>query len=392
MKLILHSSTFFWTDQEHVLLYNTEHKTSLYLGLCPEIKTICDQWADVKNLYVAHCDDNVSNDQVKSFIHRLWTCNMGDVFKDDVKEISFPPILKIEDTLENLSRKGWNINEVGVLGYLVSIKAFLGGSGDNKTWFKQTEYPMTSIERLDPNRIISFVKKCDGLSLSHLTLIISEWDRNYLSVILDGLSSIKKKVRFVFSNPDTGFRNDVLDWLVSNGYSMTQVCPSDFTLRKALWIPGREYHLLVRSEDEFMHWESLLQDSTPEQYDFIPIADNNEEFFRKNVFLSEEEILGQKLSKKAIFRHQALNVNQFGTFYIFPDGTIHPAADAPTIGTLEDSVHQTIIRELEENHAWRQTRRLMSPCKDCIYHDLCPSPSVYERILGVPACNVKQIQ
>jgi hypothetical protein len=133
-----------------------------------------------------------------------------------------------------------------------------------------------------------------------------------------------------------------------------------------------------------------LQDTESVDYDFKPIAEDNLEFFRKNVFLSEEEILSQKLTKKDIFRHQALNVNQFGTLYVFPDGTIHSAADAPAIGTLEDPVHQTIVRELMENHAWRQTRRLMEPCKNCLYHDLCPSPSVYERVFGVPGCTYWQ--
>ena len=155
-------------------------------------------------------------------------------------------------------------------------------------------------------------------------------------------------------------------------------------------MPGRKYQLLIRSVEDGDHWESLLQEAENVDYDFKPIADNNLDFFRDNVFLSEEEILSQKLTKKDIFRHQALNVNQFGTLCVFPDGTIHPAADAPAIGILEDPVHQTIVRELVENHAWRQTRRLMEPCKNCLYHDLCPSPSVYERIFGVPGCTYWQ--
>ena len=233
-----------------------------------------------------------------------------------------------------------------------------------------------------------FLQRCDLHSLTHIDLVISDWDKEQLSGLFIGLSvlALKDKTRFFFAHSDPGFNNVIIDTLVKDGFSMTQVCPPDAKVKNAEWVDGRDYQLLVRSEEDMDRWEELLGENDSVKFDYKPIADYNLGFFRKNVFLSEEEILSQKLSKKDIFRHQALNANQFGTFYIFPDGSIHPAADAPAVGTLDDPVHQTIIRELEENHAWRQTRNEMSPCKDCLYRYLCPSPSVYERIFGVPGC------
>ncbi|MBO6082812.1 MAG: hypothetical protein J6P46_07305, partial [Bacteroidales bacterium] len=246
---------------------------------------------------------------------------------------------------------------------------------------------ISSLEhRLDPARLFAFLSRTSKQLLSSLELILFEWDDNQMASLIPALAGYKNCIHFFFTHPDPGFYNEILDKLVVDGFSITQVCPVDVDIRKASWVSGRSYQLLVKSEEDMNHWEELLQDAGDVDYDIKPVADNNLEFFRKNVFLSEEEILSQKLTKKDIFRHQALNVNQFGTFYVFPDGTVHPAADAPAVGTLEDSVHQMIIRELEENHAWRQTRRLMEPCKNCLYHDLCPSPSVYERIFGVPGC------
>lgn len=59
----------------------------------------------------------------------------------------------------------------------------------------------------------------------------------------------------------------------------------------------------------------------------------------------------------------------------------HPDPDetAEALGTVEDSIYDLIIRELEVNHAWRKVRDSKS-CRNCIYHWLCPSP--YERAAG----------
>lgn len=59
----------------------------------------------------------------------------------------------------------------------------------------------------------------------------------------------------------------------------------------------------------------------------------------------------------------------------------HPDPDetAEALGTVEDSIYDLIIGELEVNHAWRKVRDSKS-CRNCIYRWLCPSP--YERAAG----------
>lgn len=390
-KLLLKSTVFLWKQADAGLLYDWTTAAFFRFSLHDtDIREMCRQWEELDNLYAARFDDENKHIEFQNFIQSIIDLRLGTIHDVNDIVVAFPPVLKINRGVNHANAWKGGMEVQPILPYLSKLRVFLGGSADNHDWWMQTLYPKSSDVYLDSSRFLAFLSQCDQQSLLHLEIIVSDWNGIVLSNYAEALIGFKEKVRFVFAHPNPSFHNSLLDSVIANGYAVTQVCPADPALKKTSWVPGRDYHFLVRSENEYFHWKALLQENGPAQYDFVPIAEDNLDFFRKNVFISEEEILDQKLTKKDIFRHQALNVYQFGVLYVFPDGTIHPAADAPAIGTLEDSVHQIIIRELEENHAWRQTRRLMSPCKDCIYHDLCPSPSVYERILGVPSCTVWQ--
>ena len=386
-KLVLKSSVFFWETSYQGMLYDWTTSTSLRFSLLdPGILSICNQWKDLNNLYAAHFDEKEEQDWMRAFVSAVVEKGLGDVFEEEDPAISFPPVLKINQTLERMGTRG-GLDTMPLLSFLSHLRVFLGGNCDVNSLWKQVVFPMATPEHIDEERLFAFLQRCDPRSLTQIDLVLSTWDAPYLSAIVDGLTSLnwKNNVRFYFAHSNPGFNNEALDRIASDGFALTQICTPG-SLEQMQWINGRKYHLLVREERDLIFWTGYLGENPTIDYEFKPVADNNLEFFRNNVFLSEEEILSQKLSKKDIFRHQALNVNQFGTLCVFPDGTIHPAPDAPAIGTLEDSVHQTIIRELEENHAWRQTRDLMTPCKNCLYRYLCPSPSVYERIFGVPGC------
>ena len=387
MRIRLFSSTFLWIDHDRCVLYNTEQNTSLVYPLCPEIRDLCNQWQIIENLYVAKKNGDQRTRAENFFFKEIETRNLGVLEDDLTNNISFPPLLKIDHSIESINRFELNAKHTDVLGYLMSLKVFLGGNAENSGLSRQVMYPMSSKIRLDDSRLLSFINKCDKLTLFHIDLVISEWNRDHIFQFASRLNGIKERIRFYFAHPDPGFNNEIIDYLVNEGYALTQVCLHNADQETASHITkNRNYLLLVRDEEDVNFWEASFGEKSVAHYELKPVADNNLAFFQKDVFLSEEDILSQKLSKKDIFRHQALNVNQFGTLYVFPDGTIHPAPDAPVIGTLEDSVHEIIIRELEENHAWRQTRDLMTPCKNCLYRYLCPSPSVYERIFGVPGC------
>ena len=389
LKIVLNSDTFLYHEGEKGLLYNCKESTVCVFDARNKIiRHAIEQWNDLRNLYTAKVEFSNNDVEIVSFLSQIKDKKLGVVVPEEEETpLSFPPVLRIKNSIDNLP--SWYQGSTGslpVLQYLNRLIVCLGGdSGQGNTW-RQAVYPVPSNNKLNIDSFLSFVSRIDKSALSSITLVISEWDNAQIMDCANGLTKFKSNTRFCFFAPDPSFNNVILEKLVAEGYAIMQECPPEAICGKDFWVHGRRYRFLVRSEEDVEQWEARLQEAEGVDYDFLPVADNNLDFFRKNIFLSEEEILSQKLTKQDIFRHQALNVNQFGVFFVFPDGTIHPAADAPAIGTLSDTVHRTIVRELEENHAWRQTRRQMEPCKGCLYKDLCPSPSVYERALGVPGC------
>ena len=392
-KIVLMADTFLFHDGDKGLLYNCKESSfCLFDARNKSIRSAIEQWEDIGNLYTAKIEYSNNDTAFLLFLSEIEDKKLGMVVSGtEEAPLSFPPVLRIKRSIDNLP--AWYEGTTGSLPvshYLKRLIVHLGGETEHRGTWGTAITPESSSAKLNVDSFLSFISRIDKKALKSMTLIISEWDDAQIMACANNLTEFKDIVRFSFFDPDPSFKNDTLDKLVAEGYVITQECPSDTSIEKVSWEPGRCYQLLVRSEEEVEHWETLLQGSENVNYDFKPVADDNLDFFRKNIFLSEEEILSQKLTKKDIFRHQALNVNQFGTLFVFPDGTLHPAKDAPTIGTLGESIHQIVIRELEQNHAWRQTRRLMEPCKDCLYHDLCPSPSMYERIFGVPGCSYWQ--
>ena len=392
MKLVLKSTTFLWMGEGKGLLYNTENYSYLSFDIDnDDIEACCRIWQNIDYLYVSHFDEKNAHPSFLSLASRIESLGLGVIVEDNTSAIALPPVLKIKHAVENLHLWEGGMRAQPVLSNLMCLRVFLGGNTDGRDWWRQVLYPMSANQWLNVPHFCSFIRKCDFRTLTNIELIVSEWDPARIRDLIGFFSGtqLKDRVCVVFAHSDPGYINDIIDDLSSSRVHILQVCPPGGEMSVSSWVPGRKYHLLIRCEDDYRRWNSLAANLSDKDYTLIPVAENNVDFFRANVFLSEEEILSQKLSKKDIFRHQALNVNQFGVLYVFPDGTVHSAPDAPAVGTLEDSVHQVIIRELEENHAWRQTRQEMEPCRNCIYHDLCPSPTAYERVLGVPACTVK---
>jgi pseudo-rSAM protein len=59
------------------------------------------------------------------------------------------------------------------------------------------------------------------------------------------------------------------------------------------------------------------------------------------------------------------------------------------LGTIDDTVYSIVYKEFTDGKSWFKVRNL-TPCKDCIFQWLCPSPSNYEIAIGRPnLCHVK---
>jgi pseudo-rSAM protein len=97
------------------------------------------------------------------------------------------------------------------------------------------------------------------------------------------------------------------------------------------------------------------------------------------------------MSIKDFFVNQSMNIYNFGKINIMPDGDVYANVNHQVLGNISThSIHEIIYKEVEEGKSWFHIRN-QTPCNNCLYQWLCPSPSEYEMAIGrLNLCHIKQ--
>jgi len=140
-----------------------------------------------------------------------------------------------------------------------------------------------------------------------------------------------------------------------------------------------KFIFIISSEECYKNSEYLISKHKIKNYVFNPFfTGKNLNFFKENVFLTTDDILSKPISQKIIFARQKLNTNFFGRIYLFPNGDVKSHPLQSVLGNCKNETLGKIIeKELVNNTSWRIIRD-KTPCIDCIYQFLCPSPSEFE--------------
>ena len=149
-------------------------------------------------------------------------------------------------------------------------------------------------------------------------------------------------------------------------------------------LPRVSFIFLIRSEKEYENANSCIETNELSKVEIVPIyTEENSSFFENNLYIDSESISEIELSKRQVFIQQKLNIFSFGNLIVLPDGKIYANLNDPSIGTINDTPHSVVYRELNEGKSWLKIRN-QEPCCNCIYQWLCPSPSNYETVIGKP--------
>lgn len=153
-----------------------------------------------------------------------------------------------------------------------------------------------------------------------------------------------------------------------------------------------EFVFEVSSEEDVQLSEQLIEQYQIDKYRLKPTyIGNNIRFFENEVFLSKEDILSTPMSMKDFFARQAMNLYDFGKITILPNGDVYANLNHPSLGNIYvNNIHEILHKEVEEGKSWFRVRN-QTPCTDCVYQWICPSPSNYEIAIGRPnLCHVKE--
>lgn len=152
-----------------------------------------------------------------------------------------------------------------------------------------------------------------------------------------------------------------------------------------------EYVFNISSVEELQKAGEIVEMFDLDNYRLNPIyTGTNIQFLEENVFLTKDDILSNLISLKDIFTHQSMNVYNYGKLNIMSNGDVYANVDNPPLGNIcTHSILDMLHKELAEGKSWFHLRE-QSPCVDCVYQWLCPSPSELEKVIGRPnLCHVK---
>lgn len=388
--LNIHPNTFIWIRSRVVCVYNTDNGGLLKTPCCDELVHLVEEIQKIDNLYTTTIDEELlSILAIKTWIEGLLNIQCCEFIAHDEMRalpVSLAPILKITDDLEYYEeghRKG--INE-SIMNNLHQLVIHLNGSKyGNNQYARQCIYPFEYFGCQKIEELCQFITSAGKPTyLSQIILVGCIWEYEGYGLLIDFLMKLSMKV-FIYCTEEDYYNYAIrqkikLDGECSFCILKSQHVENNYNFRLLVDNDRINFHFLVSSEADYVSVEELIEQYEIERYRTIPIYTNrNTDFFKEYIYVSEEDIQSNPLSKREIFVHQTLNTNYFGTLWILPDGKISGGKDI--VGILSDTLYTIVYKEMTEGTSWFQIRD-QQPCCDCVYQWLCPSPSLYESFMG----------
>lgn len=379
--LTLGPNTFLWVNKENGLVYNSKNYKAYEFKLTPEISKLCDTILDYDHLYSLEYDES-SDSSISGFIEGILSIEAGCVHDRSQSVMSLPPLLKIQHEMDFLKKRDNEFQDFA-LRHLSKVVIFVGGKCQENIFYQQTTYPVNHRAILQCQEIINFLKSITSPYISEISIVFSDIMRYDDLIRLSNFwGSLKSHVTICVRSDEAFIPiKEMLE------------CGSNINI-KLLYTSNKLYHpnkycetnklihtFLISSEKDYIEFDKIFNNNINDIIEGIPVFDSdNFEFIKHNVFLSKNEILSSELTRRDIFIHRVLNTNFFGTLYIMPDGNVYSELLSPSLGSINDSIYDLILKEISLNYSWRKVRNT-GKCQSCLYRELCPSPSIYEKLM-----------
>lgn len=379
MVLSLYSDSFIWMNNHRVLIYNCSRGTYYETLLNTTVFAICHHLLDNANLYSIVVDE--SNFEEISFAKNIEAKSLGYLHDED-NVIILPPVLKIQNSIQGSSL---DVVSYKWYGNLRSISVYLGGGFDgNDLLYCQSDYPINSRDVMDNQTIYKILKNYLIYGVDEIKIIVS--DSNNIDGLWRMIKTIDKecgkKVVFCFRMNDM-HRNTILRLSsTTRGRFIMIGYPEEYRVNSINWdIIGRiESQFLVGSKKQYKMAEELLK-TIRGHASILPIFNgSNISFVRNTLRVSKEMLLREKRNKRMVFAHRVINTECYGRLFIYPDGRIYTNHFSSSIGDINQEPDLVMNKAFSPNSQWFTIRS--GKCDNCLYRDLCPSPSVIERLIN----------
>lgn len=391
-RIVLEPDTFLWKKGDQGLFYNSASHQSYLFTATNLISLCCDKILDINNLYsIAVPSDDLEDEALSGWIHEVVSRKLGvlmERLEEDPYIISFPPLLNLQSDVDRIeAEEGRNIGEFAAQNWN-EFSIYLGGESECPDLHKQVPYPVNDSGVLNFYDLQAFFASADNSYLNTINVIGDIFSYPYRQELMDLLYSIPVKKNFYMTASCVCWSLEQIEQFDFPDYQLfvfyeageeVETIYSTFTEKSILF----RWVYLISSEKQYEELAWLEDRYGKESIEVHPIySGDNLKFFEDNVYMEQEEILHSFYDKKDIFAHQVMNTNFWGRLAVLPGGDVYSNLHQPPIGTLKDSVYELVVNEMQSHRSWRWTRDEISPCKDCLFRYLCPSPSKYELAIG----------
>ena len=397
-RLVLSEDTFLWVKNKEGLAYQSKNYKALVFPLSEKLCEICRHLLVLENLYTVELtEEELSNCDVRHFVDQILEIDAGRLIPETGTEkgaVSLMPVLKIQEEISDFVKK----HERGIGGNIIQhiheLTFYINGSkyGNNR-YYRQTIFPTKHKSTLEIEKILRFIRNSKNPFLTNINLVGDILTYPHFEALLRQIEAFEIPVTICITASDILSNMDILtriDWHDKTGFRLLTDDKDKIEYAVAFFedraIPFSVDFIIFSVQD----YLDIQQISETVKGNLVPLYDGeNLDFFESNIFIHQEELLASALSKRQIFMRQATNVNHFGKLTILSDGNVYADVNQASLGTIDDTVYSIVYREFTEGKSWFKVRDC-TPCSDCIYQWLCPSPSNYEIAIGRSnLCHVK---
>lgn len=400
--LYLNPYTFIFKGDESSLVYNTING-SYFLYREKHVLDVLEYLSDPNHGYIVP----ISNEQAKdrrfvAFVREIRRSFSGDVvstkqFDEKHKPFIFMPKLRLYNDVKRIKKeRGESLGEL-ILRNLGEVTFFLSGTCTHhcvncKQYCKQfvhctQEYGEEVLTLDDYIRLFTQLEAC---GVNRLNFVLSELSESNEELLL-GLQSYSCKKHLYLSwknlNHDfLKFLNEKTELHVSVDLSEEDTSTLSSRIEAYKGYPISWKFIVTQESDlGFVEQMDLAKKTMRPFYN-----GRNRSFFEDAVFMGLEDITEIPISKKQIFRRQALNENFFGKMYVHANGDVYTNLNQKALGNFKThTLGELIYKELDDSHAWLKLRD-GEVCGNCVYRYLCPSISNYELVLKKEnLCHIK---
>jgi len=378
-----------------VLFYNTLNKKMLFISDSPIISRLCHLLSKQSSDYVIKLpEEERAKPEIQIFIKELRKNYMGDLLKQSWSAkkpvIIMPnPLIKKQNTSNFIPP-----NEL-----LVELTLHL--SSGNSGLVRQ--YSKAYSQFIFPQFVYGKRKELDLKLLQSIFAEIRSYSKMNLSLVSDNISiytnleellslleAVNHRKRFYFFPAYFDSRlwekppnNSNYIFLLTHPFHETKIHQINESLQQLKTHIPIEWHFIVQDSHELVEANGIIQNLNLTGSFFKPYFNrSNYFFFRDYVFITREDIQASRPDQQQIFARKMINETEWGKLTIHPGGKVFANVNDEPLGNLKkDTMNDLTKHEQENGISWKRIRSSVSPCKNCIYHLLCPPISNYELVM-----------